>query len=458
MRRDVRSSRPRLRKTRLPAVRLEAAEKARIGLFRAVRKIALRTLQEVFARMRPRGRLLLRLPSLIGGFFCSTATLSIVIVFAMKFFRQAVFSVSCAFAAVALPVGCSSAPAPTPDAPDGGDRSEYTYTLSQKKLLEIIAEQKVFFERVRTNSKMSRSDAVSLRNRLDSLWAEYFAEHPEDVDALLIHGKYLRAVGDDEALHLARTVDLTGGSYQLAGLYGQWYKFAFVCVPDVEGQNLGTALFTGDTHDFQDYGVNYHPVLTYQATHLREAQGKDLAIYRKVIDRWVDAVNPTSEDVVLGRQTGELVLDMGKLKDQFENPVTQIDLVLTDVVDRMFVRDKAVDSVIVNTALTNNYTFLYPVYADDDPDQRVVISYALLPGQLTSAKVQVTYTTDGTTRGTTEITLADEDATPITIKKNVRTTVLFNGMHPDEFEVRYAGFDDGNDATIDVDDDKWDGE
>lgn len=201
MRRDVRSSRPRLRKTRLPAVRLEAAEKARIGLFRAVRKIALRTLQEVFARMRPRGRLLLRLPSLIGGFFCSTATLSIVIVFAMKFFRQAVFSVSCAFAAVALPAGCSSAPAPTPDAPDGGDRSEYTYTLSQKKLLEIIAEQKVFFERVRTNSKMSRSDAVSLKNRLDSLWAEYFAEHPEDVDALLIHGKYLRAVGDDEAAY-----------------------------------------------------------------------------------------------------------------------------------------------------------------------------------------------------------------------------------------------------------------
>lgn len=269
-------------------------------------------------------------------------------------------------------------------------------------------------------------------------------------------------LGDDEALHLARTVDLTGGSYQLADLYGQWYKFAFVCVPDIAGQDqLGFSLFNPDNvsnqHDFNDYYINYSPVLTYQAENLREAQGKDLAIYRKVIDRWVDAVNPTSEDVVLGRQTGELVLDMGKLKDQFEHPVTRIDLVLTDVVDRMFVRDKAVDSVIVNTALTNNYTFLYPVYADDDPDQRVVISYALLPGQLTSAKVQVTYTTDGTTTGTTEITLADEDATPITIKKNVRTTVLFNGMHPDEFEVRYAGFDDGGDAVIDVPDNGWNG-
>ena len=269
-------------------------------------------------------------------------------------------------------------------------------------------------------------------------------------------------LGDDEALHLARTVDLTGGSYQLTGLYGQWYKFAFVCVPDLN-DNMGSAMFEADNsenaHDFNDYYINYSPVLTYQANNLREAQGKDLAIYREVIDRWVDAVNPTSEDVVLGRQTGELVLDMGKLKDQFEHPVTEIKLVLEYVVDRMFVRDEAVDSVIVNVDPTK-YTFSYPVYEDDDPDQRVVISYALLPGQLTSAKVQVTYTTDGTTTGTTEITLADEEATPITIKKNVRTTVLFNGMHTDEFEVRYAGFDDGNDAVIDVsggDKDEWNG-
>ena len=268
---------------------------------------------------------------------------------------------------------------------------------------------------------------------------------------------------DAETLHLSQTIDLTGDSYQLTGLYGQWYKFAFVCVPDIAGQDqLGFSLFNphnvSNQHDFKDYYINYSPVLTYQAQNLREAQGKDLAIYREVIDRWVDAVNPTSEDVVLGRQTGELVLDMGKLKDQFEHQVTWIDLVLTDVVDRMSVRDEAVDSVIVDADPTNDYTFSYPVYADDDPDQRVVITYALLPGQLANAKIRVTYTTDGTSTATATITLADEDKTPITIKKNVRTTVLFNGMHTDEFEVRYAGFDDGNDATIDVDDDKWDGE
>ena len=44
----------------------------------------------------------------------------------------------------------------------------------------------------------------------------------------------------------------------------------------------------------------------------------------------------------------------------------------------------------------------------------------------------------------------------ILIRKNIRTTVLFNGMTTEQFEVRYAGFDD--DVAIDVDDDAWDGE
>ena len=45
----------------------------------------------------------------------------------------------------------------------------------------------------------------------------------------------------------------------------------------------------------------------------------------------------------------------------------------------------------------------------------------------------------------------------IEIKKNTRTIVLFNGKDKETFEVRYAGFADGNDATVDVDDDAWDG-
>ena len=259
-------------------------------------------------------------------------------------------------------------------------------------------------------------------------------------------------LGDDEALHLARTVDLTGGSYQLADLYGQWYKFAFVCVPDVEGQNLGTALFATDNsenaHDFNDYYINYSPVLTYQANNLREAQGKDLAIYREVIDRWVDAVNPTSEDVVLGRQTGELVLDMGKLKDQFENQVSSITLTVTTPI-RFYIRDEAEDQVIVADESEEYFTINV-----SEQKTRHIFRVSLLPGELTGANVTVNFEGEASE----EFVLQNENKEPIQIKKNTRTTVLFNGLHPDEFEVRYAGFDDGNDATIDVDDDKWDGE
>ena len=257
---------------------------------------------------------------------------------------------------------------------------------------------------------------------------------------------------DSETLHLARTVDLTGGSYQLADLYGQWYKFAFVCVPDVEGQNLGTALFATDNsenaHDFNDYYINYSPVLTYQANNLREAQGKDLAIYREVIDRWVDAVNPTSEDVVLGRQTGELVLDMGKLKDQFENQVSSITLTVTTPI-RFYIRDEAEDQVIVADESEEYFTINV-----SEQKTRHIFRVSLLPGELTGANVTVNFEGEASE----EFVLQNENKEPIQIKKNTRTTVLFNGLHPDEFEVRYAGFDDGNDATIDVDDDKWDGE
>lgn len=87
---------------------------------------------------------------------------------------------------------CSSGDAPRPD------RSEYAYTLSQKKLLDIIEEQDRFFERIRGKSRMSRSDALSLKSKIDALWAEYLAEFPDDVDALVLNGKFLRATGDDE--------------------------------------------------------------------------------------------------------------------------------------------------------------------------------------------------------------------------------------------------------------------
>lgn len=267
---------------------------------------------------------------------------------------------------------------------------------------------------------------------------------------------------DDEALHLARTVDLTGGSYQLADLYGQWYKFAFVCVPDLN-DNMGSAMFEAESgpyeteHDFNKLLVDYGPILDYQELESTAKNEADLAVYRKIIDRWVDAVNPTSEDVVLTRMTGQLILDMGKPADQFPYQVESIVLTLKTS-ERFYIHDQAEDALIMESGTESEKTRTFTTYLNGE-DQKVeqVIRVSLLPGTLEGAKVTVNFV-DEKNPAPKEYSLADEDATPITIRKNVRTTVLFNGLHPDEFEVRYAGFDDGNDATIDVDDDKWDGE
>ena len=262
-----------------------------------------------------------------------------------------------------------------------------------------------------------------------------------------------------ETLHCdaSNRFDLDGSTYQLEGLKGQWYKFAFVCVPALNG--MGSAMFVGktkeysDEHDFNKLMVDYRPVLDYQASEPTAANNDDLSVYRKIIDRWVDATNPTSEDVALTRVTGQLILDMGKPADQFENQVSSITLTVTTPT-RFYIRDEAEDQVIVDI-VDNVYENDFTINVSDQKT-RQILRVSLLPGELTGAKVTV-YFNGGTSE---EFVLQNENKEPIQIKKNTRTTVLFNGMHTDEFEVRYAGFDDGNDAVIDVsggDKDEWNG-
>ena len=254
------------------------------------------------------------------------------------------------------------------------------------------------------------------------------------------------ASGEKEVLHLSQTVDLTDGA----------------CVPDLN-DNMGSAMFEAKSgtyemeHDFNKLLVDYGPILDYQELGPTAKNEDDLAVYRKIIDRWVDAVNPTSEDVVLTRITGQLILDMGKPTDQFPYQVESIVLTMKTA-ERFYIHDQAEDALIMESGTESERTRTFTTYLNGE-DQKVeqVIRVSLLPGTLKGAKVTVNFV-DEKNPASKEYSLADEEAIPITIKKNVRTTVLFNGMHPDEFEVRYAGFDDGNDATIDVDDDKWDGE
>lgn len=48
---------------------------------------------------------------------------------------------------------------------------------------------------------MSRSDALSIKSRLDSLWDEYLAQFPNDVNALILNAKFLRATGDADTAY-----------------------------------------------------------------------------------------------------------------------------------------------------------------------------------------------------------------------------------------------------------------
>ena len=295
----------------------------------------------------------------------------------------------------------------------------------------------------------------------------------------------------EEDLHVVETIDLGGSSYQVTGLYGQWYKFAFVCTPKVGGELFGPET---ENHDFGECYIDYKPVLEHQSNlNDVEVEGEDLAIYRKVIDRWADASSPLTEDVTLMRQTGELVLNMGIPADQFDGEVDHFVITL-QTPTQMYVRDMAMDSVLI-AAVPSEHEFTWNV-ASQSEEQEIHIS--LLPDVKPGFQPLAEGDDEGETPAVTDerrlyylaveayadeeentlvpfkdiegkektiaviqdINDSDEDNKTydrnILIRKNIRTTVLFNGMTTGQFEVRYAGFDDN--AVVDVDDDAWDGE
>lgn len=295
----------------------------------------------------------------------------------------------------------------------------------------------------------------------------------------------------EEDLHVVETIDLGGSSYQVTGLYGQWYKFAFVCTPKVGGELFGpeTEPNKEPNHDFGECYIDYAPVLDYQEDNLNTAQDEDLAIYRKVIDRWADAYSPLTEDVTLTRQTGELVLNMGIPEDQFDGEVDHFVITL-QTRTQMYVRDMARDSVLIVKVPSKKCEFTWNV-TNQSEEQEIHIS--LLPDVKPGFDSETLAEGDdeGETPAVTDerrlyylaVEAFDADGEPVDIKglegttpkeisviqdisknidrnilirKNIRTTVLFNGMTTGQFEVRYAGFDD--DVAIDVDDDAWDGE
>lgn len=318
---------------------------------------------------------------------------------------------------------------------------------------------------------------------------EFHPYVPDGEDPYEIYGQ------PEEDLHVVETIDLGGSSYQVTGLYGQWYKFAFVCTPKVGGELFGpeTEADKEPNHDFGECYIDYEPVLNYQSN-LNDVEGEDedLAIYRKVIDRWADASSPLTEDVTLTRQTGELVLNMGIPADQFDGEVDHFVITL-QTPTQMYVRDMARDSVLI-AAVPSEHTFIWNVTSqseeqeihisllpDVDPDFELLaegddeeetpavtderrLYYLAVEAYADAEENDNTLIPFKDIEGKTKDIAVIQDINNengmidrnILIRKNIRTTVLFNGMTTGQFEVRYAGFDDN--VAVDVDDDAWDGE
>ena len=266
---------------------------------------------------------------------------------------------------------------------------------------------------------------------------------------------------NDEALECIDHQTLTGSSFTLENMTARWYKLAFVSVP--QGATVSTP--DEDGKEYNDYIIDYSGVLNME----NQGENADLAIYRQVIDRWLMPGENQDEDVTLTRLTGQLILNMDKLIDQFPGQVTNITVTLTDVPNQIYVHDNA-NGDIIKTDSKGTYTYNYTI-EDPTSENDFIMYFNLLPftlqGNLTEeegekvvhgCKVAVTY--EG---GEAEYPLRGEGG-EITIQRNTKTYVYFNGLESNEFVVRYdIPTDDDGDGVYDdgggigVDDDKWDG-
>ena len=275
-----------------------------------------------------------------------------------------------------------------------------------------------------------------------------------------------------EALHCSMTVDLTlssdglSWSYSLTDMTAQWYKFAFVSVPDaisysgdvsgvpVSGTIDGDRMFTSagtvntDDCDFNNIVIDYSGVLDAQQASVTLGSRYDLHIYRKIINRWLLPDTDLSEDVRLSPVTGRLVLDMGIPEDQFPEKVSSMTVYIYTPT-QMYLRDNSDGSVFIGEESRKSYSFTYR----DIPwntGGHFRISLDLLPSELDGALVTVAY---GDGADSFIYRIAGEDS-PVSVRSGTKTTVLFNGIEDGFREVRYAGFPDG-DAAVDVGDDTW---
>ena len=304
--------------------------------------------------------------------------------------------------------------------------------------------------------------------------AERLPEHNHDSEALHCDTYYgsdgESVIGGGAGESAVGSISQGDGGYvyTLGGMLPQWYKFAFVSVPDgiawsgsvsgvdqsgtIDGSAMFIDGFEDGLCDFNDIAIDYTQVMKAQQADLDLIDGTDLHVYRKIIDRWLRpaAELPDEEDVVLKRVTGQLSLDMGIPEDQFPEEVNSVTVTMY-VPTLVYLHDEADGSVLPDES-SSHMEYVSFQYSGIPWGQRqhFVINVALLPHEV-NALVVVQY---GSGSQSASYSLSGEGS-PVVIKPGVKTTVRFNGIEDGFREVRYAGFPDADSAEVDVADDEW---
>lgn len=71
-------------------------------------------------------------------------------------------------------------------------------TLSQKKLSQILDRQQKFFEIPFSSSKDNEQEITRYAQEIVALYESYLSQNPQDTNALILFGKFLRKVGQQE--------------------------------------------------------------------------------------------------------------------------------------------------------------------------------------------------------------------------------------------------------------------
>jgi len=128
----------------------------------------------------------------------------------------------------AKPKGAKSI-SPYPDT----DTQSTSFTMSQRELLNILSEQKALIDEALSDKEKLRNELASRFKILMGKWSAYLAKYPDDVEAIIIYGKFMRQIGENEAAYNA-------------------FKKADELKPNLAVVKQQLATYEGDTGNYED--------------------------------------------------------------------------------------------------------------------------------------------------------------------------------------------------------------